>query len=149
MWVTGTFLAIALLVAACGSSEQTPASDPTPAPTATPYLESTATPDPLQREKAQVCLIEAISEQELLDLASGKVPLISTLIEVQKCDVALEDLGASFPLSVEQMECLKLHGGDDAFQTLAGGGEMPKMLAEAMARCEIAPEVLTGTATTS
>ena len=149
MWVAGIFLAIALLVAACGSSERPPASAPTPAPTATPYTTSAPTPDPVQRERAQVCLIEAISQQELVDLASGKVPLISTLIEVRKCDAAIEDLGASFPLSVEQLECLKLYGGDDAFQAMAGGADVPQMLAEAMDRCEIDLGVLKGTTTTS
>ena len=156
MCVIGTFLAIALFVAACGSSEPTPAPAPTPeptaAPTATPYTtspEHTPTPDPVQRERAQVCLIEAISQQELVDLASGKVPLISTLIEVRKCDAAIEDLGASFPLSVEQLECLKLYGGDDALQAIGGGVDMPEMIAGAMALCEIDPGVLKGTATTS
>lgn len=149
MWVVGTLLAITLFVAACGSSEHTSASSPTPAPTATPYSTSTPTPDPLLREKAQVCLVEAISQQEIVELASGKVPLISTLIKVRKCDEAIEDLGASFPLSVEQLECLKLYGGDDALQAIGGGVDMPEMIAGAMALCEIDPGVLKGTATTS
>jgi len=96
--------------------------------------------------QAQICLREALSQEEVVDLASGEIPLISTLTKMRDCD---EALGAAFPLSNDQLECLKLHGGDDAFRAMANLSEPPGIIARALETCEIDMEILRGSTDTN
>ena len=121
----------------------TPTATPAPQPTRAVAPAPVQTPTPFLAA-AVVCLQEVLSPEELVDLASGKVPLISTLIAAQQCQARLGELGATLPLSVEQLECLKLYGGDDALQALAGTTSPPEDIAKALESCGIELDALTG-----
>ncbi|NQU97066.1 MAG: hypothetical protein HQ548_05420 [Chloroflexi bacterium] len=140
-----------ILAAACATAEpaSTPVPTPTQPPTAVPTATLTAapavTPPPglTAAEEALACLRGALSDAELVGLAAGRVPSITTLIAVQECGGQLGESGATFPLNVEQLECLKLWAGDDAFEAIAGGATPPQAMTDAMDTCGIDFDALT------
>lgn len=143
----------------CRAPEPTPIPTPTPTstpeptpgpmavPTAAPIATATVALTPTSApgsEEATSCLEEVLSPEELVNLGSGRVPLISTLIAVQQCQGQLGEVGATFPLNVDQLECLKLYAGDDTFQALADTTSPPEDILSALEICSIELETLMG-----